>query len=284
MLFRTGTHRPFIKKGSVLLTYENLKNEVLSLGFMETLENEGHLLLMANRALSLIRSDFPHTETLCLYRHYRAPLRAYTNATEEKVTVFCGEIVAFAYRLRDGAILFDGVPLTLSATSGTHTVCAERDGEFSVSGDGEMFAIAVYSPDTPLSLCEINLPFVRYPLGDYVKAPLAVTSVPTDKDGTVIEGARYEECDVILPRTYSGEFFIQYERAPEPITKTTKNVDICDALIPLFPLLVCAYVWLDDEPERAQYYMALYREGRERMLRRKPSYAVTYQSDVLGWT
>ena len=40
-----------------------------------------------------------------------------------------------------------------------------------------------------------------------------------------------------------------------------RELDIPKELESLVPLLAAAYVWLDDDADKAQYYMSLYRDG-----------------------
>ena len=77
---------------------------------------------------------------------------------------------------------------------------------------------------------------------------------------------------------------IHYDKKASPIAVGDGRIDVPEECLALFPLLVCGYLWLDDEPDRAQYYMALYREGRSLLLERKPSRTQRLNTDTLGWT
>ena len=40
-----------------------------------------------------------------------------------------------------------------------------------------------------------------------------------------------------------------------------ERIDVPEELAELLPLAVASFVWLDDDPEKAQYYMSLYKDG-----------------------
>lgn len=265
------------------MTYQELKDEVLALGFLDTLENEGHLLLAANRALRLMANDFPRTEALCLYRQYHAPLRTKDCVDQSGILLREGEAAAFCYRVLDGEVRLGNEVLPLGK-GGIYRVRASSDAMLVPIGDAEVFHLAVYSESVALALCESSLPFVCYDVDDYVADALRISSVPTDASGAEITEGRIEGRRVLIPRTYSGAFFIHYERTPRPLTASEGEIDVARECLSLFPLLVCGYLWLDDEPDRAQYYMALYREGRSMLRERKPSRTQRLNTDTLGWT
>ena len=266
------------------MTYDNIKQDVLSLGFTDTLEDEGQFLLALNRAQSLLASEFPKKKTLLLSRTYRKPKATFPDAFTETIALRAGESVAFLYRLFDGAVCFCNKVLPLTEGAGTYKFTAERDGILTAEGDAEMFAIAVYDDGTPLALCEVDLPYVEYEIGKYDRGVRRISLPPTTLEGRAIKGAEVEGLTVRIPKEYQGIFLLKYEKSPAEITKEGKEIEIEERLFPLFSLLVCAYLWLEDEPERAQYYMALYREGRERMKNAAISYTEPIDTDTLGWT
>ena len=42
--------------------------------------------------------------------------------------------------------------------------------------------------------------------------------------------------------------------------KETVNIELDEELCALLPNLVAGYIWLDDEPAKAEFYLSLYRE------------------------
>lgn len=266
------------------MTYDNIKKDVLSLGFTDDLEDEGYFLLALNRAMRFLASEFPKKKTLCLARIYEAPKKTFDTSYNVTISLQKGECATFLYHRFDGAILFAQRELPLVEGSGTYTYQAKEDGEFHLTGDARMYAISIYKPDTAPSLCEANLPFVEYDISKYDTQASVICAVPKTAYGETILGASVDGLRVRLPRQFHGIFLVEYETSPKEIRQGDVEIEIEERLFPLFSLLVCGYLWLEDEPERAQYYMALYREGRERMRTSGSTYSEKYTADALGWT
>ncbi|MBR2612293.1 MAG: hypothetical protein IKC72_04405 [Clostridia bacterium] len=161
------------------MTYDNIKHDVLSLGFTDTLEDEGQFLLALNRAQNLLANEFPKKKTLLLSRAYRKPKATFTDALTQKISLKIGEGIAFLYRLSDGAVCFGNKVLPLTEGAGTYKFIAERDGIFTLEGDATMFAIAIYDEGTPLSLCEVDLPYAEYEIGRYDRGVRRISLPPT---------------------------------------------------------------------------------------------------------
>ena len=153
------------------MTYDNIKEEVLALGFVEDFEDEGRFLLALNRASNLLASEFPKRKTLLLSHQYVPPKRGTESVGGEGLSLMRGEIVSFLYRRLDGAVGFGEKTLPLPSGAGTYTYTAETDGILTLQGDAEVYAVAVYPEGTPLSLCEVNLPYTEYDISLY--APMA---------------------------------------------------------------------------------------------------------------
>ena len=90
---------------------------------------------------------------------------------------------------------------------------------------------------------------------------------------------------MLLPYGYIGEAVIRYRRsAPEvSINAPDRELDIPGELETLVPLLAAAYVWLDDDADKAQYYMSLYREGMSAVKLYTRGGVNTEFCDATGW-
>jgi len=124
-----------------------------------------------------------------------------------------------------------------------------------------------------------------YSLKDYAADFLTPCNVPTDSAGNTVTGARVEGDKLILPYTYSGEVTVPYKRAPREISADFPDdiIDVPADSETLLPLLTAAYLWLDDDADKAQYYMGLYRDGMDRLLRSRPNSINSKYTDVLRW-
>lgn len=63
---------------------------------------------------------------------------------------------------------------------------------------------------------------------------------------------------------------VWYKVKPQTFTsdKKSESIELDDDLVHLLPLLIAAYLWLEDEAEKSMYYMNLYRERAASVSRR----------------
>jgi hypothetical protein len=94
---------------------------------------------------------------------------------------------------------------------------------------------------------------------------------------------------ILLLNSIKGLFKVMYNRKPKEIvnkgnisTDDTK-IDLDEDLAALLPLLVASYVWLEDEPEKAQYYLSLYNDRAIDIERRKKEATPIKMINVTGW-
>ena len=62
-----------------------------------------------------------------------------------------------------------------------------------------------------------------------------------------------------------------------------QELDLDEELCSVLPMLVAAYVWLEDEPEKSQYYMNLYRERVQEIVLSHKETAPVLIKNVNGW-
>jgi hypothetical protein len=136
-----------------------------------------------------------------------------------------------------------------------------------------------------------NFPIVgtnRYLVNIVIVAVLTIVMyvyLKYSKDGYEINGARICADTLYLPSDFKGEVNILYKRRPEAlcIDYPDAEIDIPRSTENLLPLLVASYLWLDDDPDKAQYYMQLYRDEMARLKRYIPSVIGGGYQDVTGW-
>jgi hypothetical protein len=72
-----------------------------------------------------------------------------------------------------------------------------------------------------------------------------------------------------IPEAYSGKISVVYKCAPPNLTGgRDEEIELPLGCEHLLALLSASYIWLDDDAERAQYYMNLYREAMSSLKRR----------------
>lgn len=278
------------------MTVNELKEEVCALGFEGELSQDMHFLPAANRALKFIHSSLPHTKIARLVAAAKQvgtyiPFYCHTPGGVQSFSLH-GQALSFkasgtgSYRIEDEngsregsfkgsyskvkAYVCDGAVLTLF-------------GDFSFT----VTDIVVYKDmltDTPEDI-PLFLSYQSYDIKGFAEDFFEVTKPPENVHGHLIRGARVSEGRLYLPEDFSGEVIFYYRAKPKPITENDPlaEVDISPEHEHLLPLLTSAYLWLDDEEEKAQYYMSLYKEEEARLKRRGKGEIGSLYTDVLRW-
>lgn len=113
---------------------------------------------------------------------------------------------------------------------------------------------------------------------------------PLDSNGMhLFEGYSIDESTVYLPSSKQGVYTVNYLHKVELIPRTadvngeTVDIDLDDDLAMLLPNLIAAYVWLDDEPDKSQYYYNLYLTRAEQIKRQSYNLNPIEFKSVYGW-
>ena len=125
----------------------------------------------------------------------------------------------------------------------------------------------------------------EYCASEIVSDYLSPLGAPKTPSGSQIKGARVYSDKIILPSDYNGEVLLDYKKAPPRVSEDSPEdeIDIPKDREHLLPLLTAAYIWLDDDSEKAYYYMSLYREGMAALKVYNPPSVDVGVDDVLGW-
>lgn len=131
--------------------------------------------------------------------------------------------------------------------------------------------------------------YSRYDISQLVDDFMALSCPPIkEAERNIILNQDYEvegNSVILLPYESKGIYKVMYERRPAliedtgDVTNDENTVDLDEELCSLLPVLIAAYVWIDDEPEKSEYYMNLYRERANDIERRaKDATPVTIKS------
>ncbi len=125
----------------------------------------------------------------------------------------------------------------------------------------------------------------EYDLQKYIPDFLSTLSVAHDANGKTIEGSSVCSGVLRVPYGYTGEIRLEYrKKAPEvSINSPDEELGIPKELEHLIALVTAAYVWLDDDAEKAQYYMSLYRDGMSGVKLYTRKSVDTKFNDVTRW-
>ena len=135
-------------------------------------------------------------------------------------------------------------------------------------------------------------PYTRYDLSHILTDFLSLPAPPqVIKEDFVYINNGYDVEDghvVLLPYSEKGIYKVTYNRVPKKIEaigdpENDPIIDLEEDLGALLPILVASYVWLDDEPEKSQYYMNLYLERALDIGKKSYSTKPIHVTNVNGW-
>ena len=277
------------------MTVNNLRDQVLTLGFEAVMEDEEAFINSANRALGQIFSELSYENRLQFYHYAKKPcfvLKEYTHTagTSNTVTLH-GKAMSFKASGEGTFKLKTGANTEEVSFSSPYTVIRRfiSDGTtitFTGPLSYRVFDFACYDSITSdeeekiPTLSETSAVNISLLVSDF----LSISKPPKNASGYDIEGASVMGCRLYLPADYSGEVILYYRKRPMTLFSDSEgDIDIPEESAWLLPLLVSAYLWLDDDSAKAQYYMQLFRDGINRLKSEYPRFINTAYSDVLGW-
>lgn len=278
------------------MTLNNLKDEVAALAFEDGLTVDKRFIVSANRALMTIFTERPVAKTVRLYTKEQKPLFYQSSITHRGGECETLKLIGKAYVFRTSGkgrfTVKDGIAVVEKSFSGEGTVfrgfIRGSDATISFSGDytytvygfacyGELYSesesdIREYSPE---SSYDINQLF-----GDFH----SFLELPKS-NGEVLTDAILQNGILKLPSGKYDEVYLTYARLPNRISADEPNgeIDISGECRHLLSLLTTAYLWLDDDAEKAQYYMSLYKSDMSFIRRNNTSVSGGEYREVLGW-
>lgn len=277
------------------MTFNELKGELISLGFNEAPGTDTSLAHYANRALERIFSD----------RGVRAHKRLYVRRTSTDI------LYSDLMRKRDTELKFPigegSLYLCVSGEGEFHikddsgvrsfefcaeeTVFKERlgaDAEIIFTGkyDYVIVTLAVYRESFGSSTDSIPEPskekriFLKERIPDF----LSLDGTPTDDRGRAIFCLCRGDDELLLNKDFSGTLCVSYKRLPRLINPSLPNapIDIGNDLRPLLPLLTAAYMLIEYDSELSDFYEREY-AARIKVIGRSTAPADHRYYDVTGW-
>lgn len=282
------------------MTVDNVKTAVIAYGFNPDLDDNDQLFIEAlNASIQEIQALRPTTGTIEIVNEPHKPIYSVTDVTE------IVEDMSFAAMARSAVFEVDG--------SGQVTVTAK---EATVTIDGANTSTAAWDAKSGWKRIEVrasayaeitiafsgvfhmrNMEFYEYPVpptahikcGDYIDYNLADLAPDFGaisyilRDGFAYNGGstyRILNNDILrLPTEDRGTFEVVYTKRINRVT--VGNIPLRHDVLAILPILVASFVWLDDSPEKAQYYRALF----ERRIATVPTDRyVTNIRDTKGWS
>lgn len=281
------------------MTVSDLYNSVAQLGFEDSLEDDDRFFYAANRALLQVNAIRPVTSVYVINHkpmENKVQESSFTPIEKFEDLYFEASDVKSYYFEADGngtmyVEKYDEESETW-AIIGMKNLSADKaftaykgfikDGNAFVGGRIRLHFtgsylysvrnIAMY--EYLYSNSEADIPsyeaYTRYDISALVPDFLSLNSPPIKEEaeyqylnqGYDVEGGRI----ILLPHDAKGLYKVIYKRKPQAILNTGEAsddmtvIDLDEDLCALLPMLVASFVWVDDEPEKAQYYLAIYQE------------------------
>ena len=276
------------------MTIKQLCEAVAHLGFEQEIGDTRTLLSAANRALGLIFIDRPVPGRIRLDVISPRPVltrwEIQHEGGESESFPLSGRAYTFRLSGRGSYTVYDGARSVKRDFSADSLVVKGRlkeggkvvfEGEFPYTVRGLACYASHFDSDAEVpelaARREIKLTEL---LGDY----MSPYTPPTDSFGNPIASATVIGGVLSLPADFSGEVNLTYrKRAPYlDGSDGDSEIPLPSDVEPLLPIATAAFLWLDDEPERAEYYMSLYRE-ESAILRRYAARAIDTAYTHNGW-
>ena len=277
------------------MTLNDIKKEVAHLGFESESAVDSSIESAVRRALSTIYTEHGTRALGRIYQNLPTPTRHISMIVHEPR----GEEVITLEDNTYAFVICGTGRFELTDESGTRTesfdtqngyVHGRVKGEAKIRFLGEfrytVYDLCIYDEvfadgDAPMRFGRI----CEYDLNNVFPDFLFAITAPADAYGKKITGASVSSGTLYIPYSYVGEVVIEYrKRAPEvSINTPDTELNIPIELVSLVPLLTAAYVWLDDDAEKAQYYMSLYRDGMSAVKLYTRRAVETEFTDATGW-
>ncbi|MBR5448386.1 MAG: hypothetical protein IKV43_00215 [Clostridia bacterium] len=265
------------------MTYNELKAQVASLGFERTVADGDGLRRAVERGLHTLFTDLPQVRVTRIYISAPRLTNVYKtvrhNGRETEAFFLHG--TAFSFRPHgDGAYtLYDGDAVTRVSffatdgvvrggiSSGNGRIIFEGEKDYTVTSlatFGGRYGASLTDVPEYAEERDIDLATVIPDFGGVATQPACVSGNMSGTRLTVRTNI------LNLPFLLDGEVEVEYYRLPRFTAAKDEPLDLPPGTEHLLAFLVASFIWLDDDAEKAQYYMALYRDGllthRKRLL------------------
>ncbi len=276
------------------MKYKDLSSEVLTLGFETEWEEEAVLLSAVRRAITTIYTELPRSKTKELYKQAleRTEHSDIVHGSDENVTVkYDAKAYSFrtvgagTYTLSDGR---GSNSVSFTSEQNVHRGFLYGNGEINFSGSYAYTVYDIVFYKDILSANEADIPIKnscsQYLLSELIPDGVSPLGIPSDGNGEPIEGSEISGGVMFIPENYFGKIILRYKKAPMlPTGDGEEEIDVPQGCEHLLPLLCAAYAWLDDDPEKAQYYMSLYRSGMDSLRYFTKNVSSIKPKDTNGW-
>ena len=276
------------------MTLNELKESVLALGFEDRVEDEELFRITAERAQRQLFRDLP-------------------SFTEARIIAEMPRVLSTERRVRHGSeditLPISGLAYSFVSSGVGSYIVSDKNGSrqvdfsspreehrgFIAGGEGTitltgrtaftLFSLTTFSEISSENVADIPIYTERLAinLSERIRDLLFTEGDPVSCEGFTVAGITVDDGILTLPYGTEGEIVIKYARAPRPLPDSGDGeIDVSPMGEAVLPLLVAAFAWLDDDPDRSQYYMALYRSALADGRAARPSFTEEIKNTG-GW-
>ena len=302
------------------MTVRELYNQVALLGFEDSLESNNAFYFAANRAIYQINLLRPHISEYTIFRFAQKNLlgNEFKSYTVENQLIFeadsarayyfesAGKGTVYIEEYNDGEWnLLENISFTSNSfeakrgfiKNGNNFTSKRVRLRFAAHSAGDFIYyvqnVALYRNVFGSGADDIPsfTQWTEYDMSKLCPNFMTFEAPPIKADDLKRLGAGYEVYGgkrLLLPHEAEGSFRVMYRRKPAEIDISVDPendgtaIDLDDDLCQLLPLLVAAYIWVDDESGKAEYYMALYRERAQEIVYTKAATSAKITNES-GW-
>ena len=301
---------------------QELYKQVAQLGFEDSLEDDNRFYYAANRALLQVNSIRPAISAYVINHKPMANLVKESTfspiersedlsfeVTDAKAYYFEADGNGTLYIERQDSasgawVIIGSQELASARRFIPYKGFIKKDGSFTTGLVRLRFVgeflysvrnVAIYRHIYSNSAADIPAyePYTRYDISALVPDFLSLNSPPISEDAEYerlnqnydVEGGKV----ILLPYSVEGCFKVLYKRKPQEIENTglasedEAVIDLDEELCSLLPILIASYVWVEDEPTMAEYYLSLYRERAMDIERRIRNATPVTIRNANGW-
>ena len=278
------------------MTLNDLKDEISALGFEREIETDKNLLFSIKRALAAVYSERGILNSFFIEHYPNIPNLVFerlTHCAESSETVAIhGKAYSFTVSGTGYfAIEENGVRREHSFSSPLYLWRGFINGDATITFFGEfsfeVFNLAVFEStrsDSAEDLFAYGEAF-EYDLSKLKSDFYCIAALPTDEKDREITGVLVRGNRLLIPWGYEGRIKITYKLSAPEIKSDEPNakIDVSAERERLIALLASAYYWADDAPEKADFYLAMYKDTLKSLKEHDTRALGGGYKNVTGW-
>ncbi len=285
------------------MTFAGLVDSVGALGLDTTLTDvfgsggsrDARFISTVNRGISRVSALRPRTGIHTICHTPRTPVRGVElavlrGARAYEVPLYGADGVAFSLE-GTGSFTLSGVKHDFShERAEVYRFLLDREGYlvFDAGCQATVRGLGLYEgPFSDAREVPLYERFLRYDLAAEVPDFHSLPPAAVRRDGEITLGFHLEGGHVLcLPCNRPGIYTVTYRCAPQVLDTDVSDEQpllLDEDLAQLLPLLVGAYVLMDEDFTKSQYLLALYREGAGQLYDRRDLISPLRWESVNGW-